>query len=110
MSAAALLLAARRSTGLNQAEYAATAGVSQPAISAYERGHREPSLRTLERLVRASGRSLRIDLVWVGNDVPPARDEREQADRLLDVLSLADAIPHQRHERRLLMPRVDSRA
>lgn len=108
MDAATLVRTARRAAGLTQSDFAAAVGVSQPVISAYEHGHREPSLPMLARLVRGAGRSLRIDLAWADSDLPRARDAREHADRLEQVLSLADAVPHRRRERRLLMPRIDS--
>lgn len=108
MNASDLVRRARRASGLSQVDYALVAGVSQPVISAYENGKREPSLATLERLVAASGRRLRVDLAWPDPDIPPAVDEAEHASRLLDVLSLADAIPRFRTERELAMPRMVS--
>lgn len=108
MDAPSLLKAARRSTGLSQAAYAATVGVSQPVISAYECGQREPSLSTLERLVRGSGQRIRIDLVWDAGDLPRARDDAEHGARLVDVLSLADAIPTRRRAAASEMPRLVS--
>jgi transcriptional regulator with XRE-family HTH domain len=95
---------------MTQTDFAAVVGVSQPVISAYEHGKREPSLPMLERLVRGAGRTLRIELAWdEGAALPRPRDLHEHAERLEQVLGLADAIPHQRRERRLLMPRIDSR-
>ena len=61
MTIAALLLEARRESGLTQSELAARAGTSQPAINRYERGVVLPSLPTLERLIRATGRSLVVE-------------------------------------------------
>lgn len=54
---------ARRRSGLSQTELARRARVSQPVISAYESGRREPSLSMLTRLVEASGHTLTIGLV-----------------------------------------------
>lgn len=54
---------ARRRSGLSQAELARRAHVSQPVISAYESGRREPGLSMLTKLVEASGHTLNIDLV-----------------------------------------------
>ena len=59
----ALIRESRRRSGLSQAELARRAQVSQPVISAYESGHREPGLSMLTRLVEASGHHLRVDLV-----------------------------------------------
>jgi uncharacterized protein len=108
MEAAALLRRARAASALSQTEYAATVGVSQPVISAYENGRREPSIAMLERLISGSGQRLRMDLVWPASDIPPAVDEAAHAERLLDVLSLADAIPRFRTETSLAMPRMVS--
>jgi len=55
ITAGALLRQARRGAGLSQVELAARAGVTQSVISAYESGHREPSLPTLAALVEAAG-------------------------------------------------------
>jgi transcriptional regulator with XRE-family HTH domain len=107
MDAATLIRTARRASGLSQTEYAALVGVRQPVISAYENGRREPSLPTLERLVAGSRRALRIDLVWNEAELPRAVGDGEHASRLLDVLSLADAIPRYRTGD-LQMPRISS--
>ena len=48
--------------GLSQAEVARRANVSQPVISAYERGRREPALSTLARLVEATGCELSVEV------------------------------------------------
>lgn len=93
MDAGDLLKAARVRAGLSQSELAIAAETAQPAISAYERGHRDPSLRTLRRLVSAAGARLVVGLAPVSSgDVPPAADDSERAARLVDVLLLADAI------------------
>ena len=55
MVAWALLQEARRRAGLTQAELARRAGVPQSTVAKIERGRRDPSLSTLERLVRAAG-------------------------------------------------------
>jgi predicted nucleotidyltransferase/DNA-binding XRE family transcriptional regulator len=59
----ALVREARRRAGLSQGELARRAGVSQPVVSAYENGRREPGLSMLAKLVEASGHRLRVDLV-----------------------------------------------
>jgi predicted nucleotidyltransferase/DNA-binding XRE family transcriptional regulator len=59
---ARLLKRARVSADLSQTEVARRAGVAQSVISAYESGRREPSVPTLERLVRATGHRLVLDL------------------------------------------------
>ena len=54
LNAGELLRRARRGAGLSQVELAHRAGVTQSVISAYESGHRQPSLRTLAALVEAA--------------------------------------------------------
>ena len=61
-SAGEVLRHARLQAGMSQAELARRAGVSQPVISAYEGGHREPGLEMLRKLVEASGHDLTITL------------------------------------------------
>ena len=53
--AGALLQEARSEAGLTQAELAARAGTTQSVVSAYESGHRQPSMPTLAALVDAAG-------------------------------------------------------
>ena len=43
--------------------------------------------------MEAAGERLRVDAVLPGSDEPPQADVEEHARRLLDVLTLADAIP-----------------
>jgi predicted nucleotidyltransferase len=47
---------------MSQTELARRAGVSQPVISAYEAGHREPGLEMLRKLTGASGHDLVVEL------------------------------------------------
>jgi hypothetical protein len=84
------------------------AGTSQPVISAYEHGRRDPSLQTLSKLVEAGGERLRIDAVPPGSDLPPSTDVYEHARRLQEVLSLADAIPVRRRAPVLTAPQLVS--
>ena len=58
--AGALLHKARSEAGLTQAELAARAGTTQSVVSAYESGHRQPSMPTLAALVDAAGCELVI--------------------------------------------------
>ena len=51
----------RRRQGLTQAEVARRAGTSQPVVSAYEHGRRDPTFGTLRKLVEASGERLELD-------------------------------------------------
>ena len=69
VDAAALIKQARTRSGMTQAALAAAAGTSQPAVAAYESGAKSPSVRTLDRLVRAAGATLEVTL----HDAPAAR-------------------------------------
>lgn len=100
MDPARTLREARIGAGLTQAELAARAGTSQATLSAYERGRKEPSLATLDRLLRATGQ--RLTSAPVARQ--PTRAELDRAARgLADVLELAAALPT-RHERQLRYP------
>ena len=65
MLAWALVQEARRRAGLTQRELAERAGTSQAAIARIERGRQEPSLETLQKILRAAGLELRIELAPV---------------------------------------------
>jgi transcriptional regulator with XRE-family HTH domain len=103
-----LIRAVRRRGGLTQAELARRAGTSQPVVSAYEHGRRDPTFRTLRRLVAAGGERLLVEAAVVAEGPPPATDDDERARRLVDVLLLADAIPARRRVRELRAPRLVS--
>jgi transcriptional regulator with XRE-family HTH domain len=96
VSAARVVREVRRRQGLTQQQLARRAGTSQPVISAYEHGRRDPGYAMLRKLVEAAGERLRVDAVPPGPDLPPPADAEEHARRLLDVLSLADAVPRRR--------------
>lgn len=98
----------RRRRGLTQADLARRAGTSQPVISAYEHGRRDPTFGTLERLVEAAGERLRISAEVGAGGPPPTSDPAERARRLVDVLLLADAIPARPRPRTLRAPRLVS--
>jgi len=51
MQTVSLIRTARHAAGITQAELAARAGTTQPAIAAYESGARKPSLATLSRVL-----------------------------------------------------------
>lgn len=57
-----LIRDARLRAGMSQSELARRAGVSQPVVSAYEGGHREPGLEMLRKLTEASGHDLVVKL------------------------------------------------
>ena len=66
MDAARLLRQARARSGLSQRALAGRAGVSQPMISAIERGLQDPRHATLDKLLRACGQEL--DLVLTAGE------------------------------------------
>jgi transcriptional regulator with XRE-family HTH domain len=103
-----LIRAVRRRGGLTQAELARRAGTSQPVVSAYEHGRRDPTFGTLRRLVAAGGEQLLVDAAVPMDGPPPAADDHERARRLVDVLLLADAIPARRRSAVLRAPRLVS--
>jgi len=103
-----LLRSVRRRHGLSQGELAARAGTSQPVISAYEHGRRDPSFGTLRRLIEATGERLTVAAHTPTTDLAPPADLDEHARRLVDVLSLVDAIPRRRPSRTLQAPRLVS--
>ena len=98
MDAAALLLSARTRAGLSQRALADAARTSQSAVAAIEAGRKQPTVATLERLLRAAG-----------TELVPAEPEHaallRRARRLVDVLELAEALPFRR-EGGLRYPRV----
>ena len=62
LGAAAVLKGARKRARLSQAELARRAGVTQSVISAYESGHRQPSVPVLAALVEAAGYELEMSM------------------------------------------------
>lgn len=101
-----LLRVARRRKGLSQAELAERAGTNQPVISAYENGRRDPTTRTLRRLVAAAGGRLELRLGDEPPDIPPPASPEEHGERLVDVLLLAEASGQRRRDP-LVFPRID---
>lgn len=59
----ALIREARRRARLSQTDLARRAGVAQSVISAYESDRREPGIRTLAKLVEATGHELAVGLI-----------------------------------------------
>lgn len=84
-----LLRTTRRRAGLSQRALAALAGTSQAAVAAIESGRKQPTVATLDRLLRAAG-----------TELVPATPEQaallRRARRLEDVLALAEALPYRR--------------
>jgi hypothetical protein len=82
MDLATLLRNARHQAGLSQAEVARRAGTSQPTLARYEGGLVEPSVSTLERLVRACGDDLVVELRHGTSTRPSERLARLRAEAL----------------------------
>ena len=89
MDAAVTLRRARRRSGLSLRALAARAGTSHSALAAYERGHKVPTVETLDRIVRAAGYELGVELVPAVGGVDRAARGRE----LAEVLELAEQFP-----------------
>jgi transcriptional regulator with XRE-family HTH domain len=71
IDAAALVREARRRQGISQAQLALRAGTSQHAVSLIERGLRQPSLDTLERLLLVTGHRLGGGLEVIATEEDP---------------------------------------
>jgi transcriptional regulator with XRE-family HTH domain len=100
MGAAMTVRQARQRAGMSLRELAARAGTSHATLSAYENGAKTPSVKTLERIVRAAGFALDLELVpRVDGDEPADRGQELEA-----VLALAALFPA-RHAATLPFPR-----
>lgn len=85
MAAWALLREARAQAKLTQRALAERAGVAQSEIARIESGRQEPSFSRLERLLRAAGFDLRIQLV-------PHDDHDEQLIRQMLALPVEERL------------------
>jgi transcriptional regulator with XRE-family HTH domain len=88
VEADALIRHARGAAGLTQAELARRLGTSQPAIVKLERAGANPTVRTLDRVLRATGHHLELSApIWSSGvdeslirkqlDLPPAERLRD---------------------------------
>lgn len=84
-----MLRSVRRSAGLTQRQLAERAGTSAAAVCLYEQGARVPRTDTLARLMAAAGATLEL-----GATGTTTIDLEANARALVDVLDLADALPH----------------
>lgn len=105
MNTARELSQARRRAGISQATLAARTGTSQATISAYERGRKQPSIETLDRLLAACGARLKVDHDRPPLHLPSARQHAQAGRTLVEVLALAEALPTRR-EPELRFPRL----
>lgn len=85
-AASRMLVEARKRAGLSQADLAARAGVARTSLSMYESGSREPGADTFVRLLEAAGTAVSA-FRFTDQEVRAAR-------KLVDLLELADALPH----------------
>jgi transcriptional regulator with XRE-family HTH domain len=95
----ALLQLARLKADMTQRQLAERAGVPVTMISAYERDHRQPTLGTLLRMLRAAGFDLRLHLAaYDPHDeilagLEAGRSEAERHDRDRQLQEWRDAVP-----------------
>jgi transcriptional regulator with XRE-family HTH domain len=100
MDAAVTLRRARHRAGLTLRGLAARADTSHSTLSAYETGRKVPTVETLDRIVRAAGYELGVELTpAVGGPDRTARGRE-----LVEVLELAEQFPA-RHAATLEFPR-----
>lgn len=78
MPAHTLIRDARRAAGLTQTQLGTRAGMAQPAIARLERPGSNPTIETLERVLRATGRRLELGAAEAGVGV----DESQLLERL----------------------------
>jgi predicted transcriptional regulator len=57
------IIDARKSSGITQKELSEKSGIAQGDISKLENGNANPSLKTLQRLATAMGKTLKIEFV-----------------------------------------------
>lgn len=105
MESGVALRVARTRGRLTQAELARFAGTSQATISAYENGHKQPSVETLARLLAATGSRLSVEHDRQPVLRPSPAQEARAGRTLLDVIALAEELPT-RHEPELRYPRL----
>jgi predicted nucleotidyltransferase/DNA-binding XRE family transcriptional regulator len=86
-----VLCEARERARLSQNDVARRAGIAQSVISAYESGRREPGVRTLARLLAATGHELELDVVPSPNrqlglpDTPRGRRLRRRRKAIIEI-------------------------
>jgi transcriptional regulator with XRE-family HTH domain len=93
----ALIRQIRRESGLKQVELAHLSGLQSSVLSAYEHGHRQPSVAALARIAAAAGMEVQLS---------PASGQPalERAGAILaQVLDLAEQLPY-RPRRELAYP------
>jgi transcriptional regulator with XRE-family HTH domain len=96
MDAAAVIRTARAGAGLSLRGLAGRAGTSHATLSAYETGRVDPSVHTVDRIVRAAG----FDVDWSLARRAPGGDRGRE---LVEALELAALFPA-RHRPELAFP------
>jgi transcriptional regulator with XRE-family HTH domain len=99
MDAAMTLRRARRRSGLSLRALAARAETSHSTLSAYEAGRKVPTVETFDRIVRAAGFELGVELTPAVGGIDRTARGRE----LAEVLELAEQFPT-RHAAKLDFP------
>jgi len=89
---AELLLEARRSAGVSQAELARRAGTSQAMVARYEAGAASPTVRTLRRLLHAVGRELQLSAVSANTGTFPTPLARTLREHRTEINAAADRV------------------
>ena len=92
MQLSGLLAAARQDAGLTQSEVARRAGTSRATLSAYEHGHKSPTLQTAARVLAVSGFVLVTTQQVIFCEVPVGRGRTVFVPNVLPRLSLAQAM------------------
>jgi transcriptional regulator with XRE-family HTH domain len=103
-----LLADARRRAGLTQAQLASRLGISQSAVAKLERDDANPTVRTLERALRATGHRIEARRVLPNIDesliraqlaLPPAERLRQIERHAAEIAKIAAAGARARGER-----------
>lgn len=87
---------ARLDAGLRQTELAERSATSQEAISAYERGRKDPSTSTVSRILAAAGWGLVGAPVGRAVWTPTATELERRGRVLAQVIDLAERLPGKR--------------
>jgi transcriptional regulator with XRE-family HTH domain len=89
VDAAVTLRRARRRSGLSLRALAARAATSHSTLAAYESGRKVPTVETFDRIIRAAGYEVGVELTPAVGGVD--RDARGR--ELVEVLELAEQFP-----------------
>lgn len=95
-SAARLIQLARRRREWTQAELARRVGMPASQLCAYESSTKQPSVATLDRILRAAGMELAA--------ITPEMERLRQAREFEEALALVDAMPPRDLSRKPMMP------